>query len=234
MADLNEQAPVAPEAPPEPVAPSESPEVVRLRNHAAQLLDEMKKERDKNRALAKQIEDFQSQQEERKVTEMVDQNQFQPLWEQAQETNNQLRTQIADLQRELNDTRQTAERETLKSRFTAAVSKDVIEPEQFFELNKSNIRQKDGKPVYLLGGVETDLATALETLRQPGSRYEHHFRLSGMGGMGAGGTTTASSGAPATSGNPYLTNNVTARIALEMSNPDEASRLKAQAAAAKS
>ena len=59
---------------------------------------------------------------------------------------------------------------------------------------------------------------------------EHFFRASGAVGMG---TTAQPPAAAATSGNPYLSRNLTAIVQLETENPELASQLKAEAARAR-
>lgn len=234
MTETPELAAVPPNPTPEPVAPAESAEVTRLRAHAAKLLDEAKKAKDQARETSEELQRLKDERATAQESNLVEQQQFKTLWEQAQETNTELRNELAVLRRESEEARLNAESAALKAQFTAAVAGDVVAPDQFYELNKANIRQKDGKPVYLLGGVETDLKTALDTLKQPGSTFEHFFRASGVGGMGAGGTaTTGTAVTPATT-NPYMTGNVTARLQLELENPQLAEQLKAQAAASRS
>ena len=53
---------------------------------------------------------------------------------------------------------------------------------------------KDGVPIALAGGVEVPLQQHLESLRAPGSGWEHHFAGSGARGMSAAGSSSPSSG----------------------------------------
>lgn len=235
MTETPELAAVPPNPTPEPVAPAESAEVTRLRAHAAKLLDEAKKAKDQARETSEELQRLKDERATAQESNLVEQQQFKTLWEQAQETNTELRNELAVLRRESEEARLNAESAALKAKFTAAAANsDMVAPDQFYELNKANIRQKDGKPVYLLGGVETDLKSALDTLKQPGSMFEHFFRASGVGGMGAGGTATTGTAVTSASSNPYMSGNVTARLQLELENPQLAEQLKAQAAASRS
>ena len=69
------------------------------------------------------------------------------------------------------------------SALNALSQSGVVNPDQAFSLLKENLRLKDGVPIALAGGVEVPLQQHLESLRAPGSGWEHHFAGSGARGM---------------------------------------------------
>ena len=80
------------------------------------------------------------------------------------------------------------------SALNALSQSGVVNPDQAFSLLKENLRLKDGVPIALAGGVEVPLQQHLESLRTPGSGWEHHFAGSGARGMSAAGSSSSSNG----------------------------------------
>ena len=80
------------------------------------------------------------------------------------------------------------------SALNALSQSGVVNPDQAFSLLKENLRLKDGVPIALAGGVEVPLQQHLESLRTPGSGWEHHFSGSGARGMSAAGSSSSSNG----------------------------------------
>ena len=85
---------------------------------------------------------------------------------------------------------------------------------------------QNGNVIALAGGVQVDLSTHLESLRSPGSGWEHHFSGSGARGMSAAGTTSTSVG-----GNSWESMSFSEKLALEVQDPQRFAQLKAQAGA---
>ena len=108
------------------------------------------------------------------------------------------------------------------SALNALSQSGIVNPEQAFSLLKENLRLKDGQPIALAGGVEVPLHTHLESLRAPGSGWEHHFSSSGARGMSAAGSSSSSNGQTS-----WGSMSLTERITLEMQNPERAAQLKA-------
>ena len=65
----------------------------------------------------------------------------------------------------------------------------AISPTQVYSMLKNDLRMQDGKPIALVGGVETDLSQHLTSLKQSGSGWDHNFSGSGARGMGASGSS---------------------------------------------
>ena len=106
----------------------------------------------------------------------------------------------------------------------------IINARQFLKLLEAEgkLRDKEGSPVVLNGGVEQPLSQFIPSLKQAGSGYEHFFTAGGASGMGATNTAVGSSNVPL-SDNPYLIGNLTMQIALETREPEKAKLLQAEA-----
>ena len=90
-------------------------------------------------------------------------------------------------------------------------------------------KNNEGKVVVLNGGVEQDLTSYINNLKNPGSGWEHHFKPSSAAGMGAKPTpnSVVSPGMP----NPWKEGsiNITRQMALESTEPELAAVLKREA-----
>ena len=161
--------------------------------------------------------------------QLANQGEFKSLWEQANATNTDLSRENERLKQEMEAMKAGYQQESIKSRFIAKTAAQLNAPEQFFELHRSNIRDKDGNLVFLQGGVETDLDSALNSFRQPDSGYEFHFRPTGTTGMGISGGPVSVGSSQTPADNPYRTGNVAAIVQLELSNPKLAETLRAEA-----
>ena len=179
---------------------------------------------------AKLDEVYKKQDEQRKKT-LEDQGQWKDLWEEANRTAQEKDQQILDLQKQLEDLRQSNENAAIRTRAMAAISQaGAINAEQMLQLVQNNLRKNDsGTVVVLNGGVEQDLTTYLATLKAPGSGYEHHFKPSSAAGMGAKPVPVgvASTGVA----NPWKEGsiNLTQQMLISSQDPDLAAVLKREA-----
>jgi hypothetical protein len=173
---------------------------------------------------------YKKQDEQRKKT-LEDQGQWKDLWEEANRTAQEKDQQILDLQKQLEDLRQSNESAAIRTRAMAAISQaGAINAEQMLQLVQNNLRKNDsGAVVVLNGGVEQDLTTYLATLKAPGSGYEHHFKPSSAAGMGAKPIPVgvASTGVA----NPWKEGsiNLTQQMLISSQDPDLAAVLKREA-----
>jgi hypothetical protein len=173
---------------------------------------------------------YKKQDEQRKKT-LEDQGQWKDLWEEANRTAQEKDQQILDLQKQLEDLRQSNENAAIRTRAMAAISQaGAINAEQMLQLVQNNLRKNDsGAVVVLNGGVEQDLTTYLATLKAPGSGYEHHFKPSSAAGMGAKPVPVgvASTGVA----NPWKEGsiNLTQQMLISSQDPDLAAVLKREA-----
>lgn len=190
-----------------------------------------------NAELNARLADLERQMRESQTAVLEDQQQYKPLWEQAKATVATLEGQLADLKTELATEREGQQRERLKTTAMGVFhNAGVIAPEQFFTILGPSIKQADGKTVYLQGGVERDLAAFVETLKTPGSGFEHHFAPSGGRGMSAPAATPTAGGGGDNAGdanNPWTKAgwSRTGQLYLLDKNPEEAQRLMAAAGA---
>ena len=173
---------------------------------------------------------YQKQDAERKQ-KLEDQGQWKDLWEEANKTAQEKEQQILTLNQELENLKASNEAANTKSAALAAISNlGAINAEQTLSLLQDKLKKNnEGNVVVLNGGVEQDLNTYINNLRNPGSGWEHHFKASSAAGMGAKPTPTSnvSPGMP----NPWKEGsiNITRQMALESSEPELAAVLKREA-----
>jgi hypothetical protein len=195
--------------------------------HAKQAKKEADEARQQMQQLRDELEQLKTIQQNVAQKSLEDQGQFRDLWDQAKRTVAERDAQIVELKAQLNSVQQTAEQERLKAAATNAISQaNAVNAQQLYALLQPQLRMDDeGNPAVLSGGVEQPLGDYLANLRQS-AEWQHHFRASGAHGMSA---APVSAVAPGMS-NPYRSGNLTEAMQLEMSNPELARALKAEAA----
>ncbi len=173
---------------------------------------------------------YKKQDDQRRKT-LEDQGQWKDLWEEANKTAQSKDQQIADLERQLAELRNSNETAAMQTSALSAISQaGAINAEQMLRLVQSDLKKSDDGSVKVLdGGVEQDINVYLAKLKNPGSGYEHHFKPSAQAGMGAK-PTTGTAGAAGVA-NPWLEGsmNLTRQMALEATDPDLAAVLKREA-----
>jgi len=173
---------------------------------------------------------YQKQDDERKQ-KLEDQGQWKDLWEEANKTAQEKEQQILTLNQELENLKTSNEAANTKSAALAAISNlGAINAEQTLSLLQDRLKKNnEGNVVVLNGGVEQDLNTYINNLRNPGSGWEHHFKASSAAGMGAKPTPT-SNVSPGMN-NPWKDGsiNITRQMALESTEPELAAVLKREA-----
>jgi predicted RNase H-like nuclease (RuvC/YqgF family) len=173
--------------------------------------------------LQRQISDLQNNQQKAKQNQLAESGEFKTLWQDATSTVSSLQDEIAQLKTQLEEKDVAFQQQQIKASALNALSQSgVVNPDQAFSLLKENLRLKDGVPIALAGGVEVPLQQHLESLRTPGSGWEHHFAGSGARGMSAAGSSSSSNGQKS-----WGSMSLTERISLEMEQPDRAAQLKA-------
>ena len=165
-----------------------------------------------------------------KRKEMEDQGQFKPLWEEANKTNADLTAQLQAKDQQIEELRRSTETKDTRNDALAAISNaGAINAEQTLSLLERQLQKNaEGKTVILSGGVEQDLGTYVNNLKQPNSGWEHHFKPSTAAGMGAK-PTPNSTVAPGMD-NPWKTGNLTQQMILSNNDPDLAAVLQREAA----
>lgn len=164
--------------------------------------------------------------------QLEDAGQYRELWEALKETNKGLIEENESLKRELDAERHARKTETLRTKALQEISEaKALRPDQLLALLNSNLREVDGKPVVLDGGMEIPLRDHLARLKTPESGWDHHFAPNGTKGMGTPATAqpfTSSYGGA----NPFRpeTRNLTEQARLFNEDPALYERLKAEAA----
>jgi predicted RNase H-like nuclease (RuvC/YqgF family) len=173
---------------------------------------------------------YKKQDDQRRKT-LEDQGQWKDLWEEANKTAQDKDSQIADLQRQLEDLKISNETAATRTTALSAISRaGAINAEQMLMLLQSNLhKSEDGSVSILNKGVKQDINSYLANLKNPGSGFEHHFKASNAAGMGAK-PTPNSAIAPGMS-NPWKEGsiNITRQMQIDAQDPDLAAVLKREA-----
>lgn len=202
--DASAAAPLSSEAP-----ASTSDEINRLRAKLDLVTEDKRRAGEKNAELNRRLQELeeslratQAQVKDGQQQKLQESGEYKKLWEDAKETNLQLERQLADMRGELDAERQARAQETLRSRAISEITAaKALRPEQLLALIASDLREVDGKPAVIAGGIEIPLADHLARLKSPESGWEHHFAPNGARGMGS--SPAAPVGA-APAKNPFL------------------------------
>ena len=236
MGGMDQQ--ISPELLNKPVHPSETsasdPAVAQqlglVKQKNTELLGKNKQLVNDLKSLREEFETLKVAQQSAVQKNLEDQGAFKELYEQekarAKTLEQRLLSETSELKTQLNQVEESAKQERLKAAATAQISRaNAVNPTQLYQLLAPQLRtNEEGSAVVLNGGVEQDLGDFLQNLKQS-TEWQHHFGASGSAGMGA---APAGSVAPGMS-NPYRTGNLTEAMALEISNPELAKSLKAEA-----
>jgi hypothetical protein len=198
-------------ATPSPDAPTAtSPDdLARLKAKLDLVTEDKRRAGEKNAELNRKLQDLeeslratQAQLKNGEQQSLEANGEYKRLWEDAKETNLQLERQLSDLRLQLDAERQARAQETLKSRALSEITQaKALRPDQLLSLLSSDLREVDGKPVVINGGIEIPLSDHLSRLRAPDSGWEHHFAANGAKGMGS--SPAVPTGSPPAS-NPFL------------------------------
>lgn len=218
--------------PPQPVAdPADlAAQIEALRAKNAELIGERRKDRETRETLQARLAEIEAAQQQARQQQLVETGEYKTLWEQANETNAELRKQLAERDAQIEDMRSNYTREQVKAASIAQLSSaGAVAPDQLYHLLQDNLRTKDGQPVAVIGGVEVPITEYISNLKNPGSGYEHHFAATNRSGMGVASSARATA-IPGQS-NPWLKDswNITQQLLILSENPDLARLLKAEA-----
>ena len=219
-------------AAPQPVAGTEDlkAQIEALKAKNAELINERRKDKENREKLQGQLTEVQSAQKQAEEARLAESGEYKTLWDDAQTTISSLKQTLAEKEAEVNEIKQGYTKEQLRATTLSQLSSaGALAPDQLYRLVEDNLRNKDGQPVAVIGGVETPVAEYVANLKNPGSGYEHHFAASNTAGMGVTGSARATS-LPGQS-NPWLKDsfNVTEQMILLNKDPDKARILKAEA-----
>ena len=179
--------------------------------------------------LKTKVDDMYKKADEKRLKNLEDQGQYKSLWEEANKTAQSKESEIDTLRTQIDELKRSTEKEAVRNSALAAISNaGAINAEQTLSLLQSNLQKNnEGKTVILNGGVEQDLTTYINNLRNPGSGWEHHFKPSSASGMGSKPCPT-SNVAPGQE-NPWKTGNLTQQMILSNQDPDLAAVLQREA-----
>ena len=179
--------------------------------------------------LKTKVDDMYKKADEKRLKNLEDQGQYKSLWEEANKTAQSKESEIDTLRTQIDELKRSTEKEAVRNSALAAISNaGAINAEQTLSLLQSNLQKNnEGKTVILNGGVEQDLTTYINNLRNPGSGWEHHFKPSSASGMGSKPSPT-SNVAPGQE-NPWKTGNLTQQMILSNQDPDLAAVLQKEA-----
>ena len=216
----------------QPVAGTEDlkAQIEALKAKNAELINERRKDKENREKLQGQLNEVQSAQKQAEEARLAESGEYKTLWDDAQTTISALKQTLAEKEAEINEIKQGYTKEQLRASTLAQLSSaGALAPDQLYRLVEDNLRNKDGQPVAVIGGVETPGAEYVANLKNPGSGYEHHFAASNTAGMGVTGSARATSLPGQT--NPWLKDsfNVTEQMILLSRDPDKARILKAEA-----
>ena len=160
---------------------------------------------------------------------LEDQGMYKPLWEDANKTAQEKDQEIGTLKTQIDELKRSTENAATRNNALSALSNaGAINAGQTLSLLQDKLhKSSDGRTVILNGGVEQDLGTYVNNLKNPGSGWEHHFKASSAAGMGAKPSPT-SNVAPG-SENPWKTGNLTQQMLLSNQDPDLAAVLQKEA-----
>jgi type II secretory pathway component PulM len=242
MADLAVGDPsVMDQAPPVAVPPNapavQSDDAAALKAKLELIQQDKQRQGETNKKLNEQLAEIKRQNDELqkkllsgKTQRLEEAGEYERLWNEAKQTISQRELELQELQAQLQNVQTSAAQERLKAAALGKISNaGVIAPEQLYQLMAQNLREVDGQPVALNGGVEQPLGDYLAQLKNPGSGYEHFFSASGARGMGSAPGASASV-APGMA-NPWRAESysVTQQFALQATNPELAAALQAEA-----
>ena len=217
------------ETPSQPVAPNLDSVKAEYEAQVAALRKQVAEEQEKFKGAKSKLDEVYKKKDQQRKTELEEQGQWKTLWEEANKTAQEREQQISTLSQQLDDLKTSNELASTKTTALAAISNlGAINAEQTLSLLQSKLQKNaEGKVVVLNGGVEQDLNTYLNSLKNPGSGWEHHFKASSSAGMGAKPSPIANAdgGQP----NPWKTGNVTQQMLISEENPQLAAVLKQEA-----
>jgi len=179
--------------------------------------------------LKSKVDEMYKKADEKRVKSLENQGEYKPLWEEANKTNQERVKEIESLKGQIDELKRSTENAATRNTALSALSDaGAISADQTLSLLQDKLQKSsDGRTVILNGGVEQDLGTYINNLKNPGSGWEHHFKASSAAGMGAKPSPT-SNVAPG-SENPWKTGNLTQQMILSNQDPDLAAVLQREA-----
>lgn len=192
-----------------------------LEANNAKLLDEKKKTADLNSDLQRQIS-------EKKQADLIQKEDYKTLHSDLKNNFDSVSAERDALQQQLEQERVHRQQDQIKAAAVGVISQSgAVNPGQMYALLKDDLRLKEGNLIILAGGVETDLNSHLNSLKQPGSNWEHNFASSGARGMSATGSSTSTAGGKSWTG-MTLSEQIAMKVADRENGTNQAAMLQAQ------
>ena len=209
--------------------PAPTIDVDALKNELAQEKASRAKAEQSFGELKSKVDEMYKKADEKRVKSLENQGEYKPLWEEANKTNQERVKEIEALKGQIDELKRSTENAATRNTALSALSDaGAISADQTLSLLQDKLQKSsDGRTVILNGGVEQDLGTYINNLKNPGSGWEHHFKASSAAGMGAKPSPT-SNVAPG-SENPWKTGNLTQQMILSNQDPDLAAVLQREA-----
>ena len=209
--------------------PAPTIDVDALKNELAQEKASRVKAEQSFGELKSKVDEMYKKADEKRVKSLENQGEYKPLWEEANKTNQERVKEIETLKGQIDELKRSTENAATRNTALSALSNaGAISADQTLSLLQDKLQKSsDGRTVILNGGVEQDLGTYINNLKNPGSGWEHHFKASSAAGMGAK-PSPASNVAPGQD-NPWKTGNLTQQMILSSQDPDLAAVLQREA-----
>ncbi len=209
--------------------PAPTIDVDALKNELAQEKASRAKAEQSFGELKSKVDEMYKKADEKRVKSLENQGEYKPLWEEANKTNQERVKEIEALKGQIDELKRSTENAATRNTALSALSDaGAISADQTLSLLQDKLQKSsDGRTVILNGGVEQDLGTYINNLKNPGSGWEHHFKASSAAGMGAK-PSPASNVAPGQE-NPWKTGNLTQQMILSNQDPDLAAVLQKEA-----
>lgn len=209
--------------------PAPTIDVDALKNELAQEKASRAKAEQSFGELKSKVDEMYKKADEKRVKSLENQGEYKPLWEEANKTNQEKVREIETLKGQIDELKRSTENAATRNTALSALSNaGAISADQTLSLLQDKLQKSsDGRTVILNGGVEQDLGTYINNLKNPGSGWEHHFKASSAAGMGAK-PSPASNVAPGQD-NPWKTGNLTQQMILSSQDPDLAAVLQREA-----
>lgn len=192
-----------------------------LDKNKQQILDEHAK----NKQRLKELEEAEKA---RKQKELEEQGKLQELLEAARRDAEEARKRAEDIEKEKLELAQQTVKQRMRSDFMAGAGAEFHNPEHAWGLFGGTVEDVDGKTRVTYKGSQVSPAEFVKRLRSDAD-YNYLLkpaRKSGMGAAASVGSTPPESGI-----NPFITGNVTQQIKVQVDDPEEAAKLKAEAQA---
>jgi type III secretory pathway component EscV len=175
--------------------------------------------------MQRQMADLQTNQQKVKQSQLAEAGEFKQLWQEQSSTVTSLQDEIVNLKSQLEAKDVAAQQAQIKATAINAFTQNGVNaPDVMLKVLQDSLRvDENGAVIALVGGVQVDLNTHLNNLKQPGSGMDMLFSGSQARGMSAAGSTPSSSG-----GKSWGSMSFTEKLQMEVDNPQRAEQLKAQ------